>query len=180
MPTTQAVLAFRKATIADVGHILILVNTAFCGDSGRAGWTSEATFLNYDRIDEAGVITRINQSGAFILLAHDTSGALVGCCFIQSKGDGLGYLGLLAVDPWRQASGLGKMILTKAEVIAKAELSIRLIEGRVIWPREEMISWYIRRGYTKTDRTEPFPYAQVGNCKAIRGDLYFVIMEKEL
>jgi hypothetical protein len=43
-----------------------------------------------------------------------------------------------------------------------------------------MINWYVRRGYTKTDRREPYLTAPVRSAKGMKGDLYFVIMEKEL
>lgn len=180
MASTEMTLTFRKAVIGDTTEIQALINSAFCGDPNQASWTSEAAFLDDVRIDEAGVTARLNQSNAFMLLAHDTSSTLVGCCFVHRRDGPRGYFGLLAVDPSRQAGGLGRKILAEAEGMARSELGIRTMEGRVIWPRTEMIEWYIRRGYTKTDRTEPFQYGQLRNGKAMRGDLYFVIMEKYL
>jgi GNAT superfamily N-acetyltransferase len=180
MVTTQTVLTFRKATTADARDTQALIKSAFRGDSSRAGWTTEADLVDDDRIDEAGVIAKINQTNGLVLLAHDNSSALVGCCEIQGRDGGFGYFGLLAVDPLRQAGGLGKKILAEAEVMARDHLGVRVMEMRVIWPRQEMIDWYIRRGYTKTDRTESFPYAHLVNGKALSDDLYFVIMEKEL
>jgi N-acetylglutamate synthase-like GNAT family acetyltransferase len=180
MATVQTDPVFRKATVADVRHIQVLINSAFSGDSGRAGWTSEAAYLDDDRIDEAEVITKINQSNAFVLLAHDASDTLLGCCFIHGQGSGRGYMGLLAVDPSRQAGGLGKKILKEAEVMARGELGIRVIEGQVFWPREEMIDWYLRRGYSKTERTVPYLQPQLANGEAVSRDMYFIIVEKEI
>jgi hypothetical protein len=45
--------------------------------------------------------------------------------------------------------------------MARDQLGVRMMEMRIIGPRPEMIDWYIWRGYTKTDRTEPFPYAHL-------------------
>jgi hypothetical protein len=100
MVTTQTVLTFRKATTADARDTQVLIKSAFRGDSGPAGWTTEADLIDDDRIDEAGVITKINQTNGLVLLAHDNSGALVGCCEIQGRDGGFGYFGLLAVDNW--------------------------------------------------------------------------------
>ncbi|KAK2616212.1 hypothetical protein QQS21_000844 [Conoideocrella luteorostrata] len=172
-------LTYRKATPADARDVQSLVKSAYRGESSRAGWTTEADLVADDRIDEAGVAAKINGKG-LVLVAHDNSGALAACCEIEQKANGVGYFGLLAVDPQRQAGGLGKKILAQAEKTARDELGIRWLEMTVIWPRKELIEWYVRRGYTKTERTAPFPYSHLVNGKALRNDLYFVILEKEL
>lgn len=180
MNKTKTPLTFRIATIADTKDIQVLINTAFSG-AGRAAWTSETHLQNSNRIDEAGIHMRINQDGGLILLAHEiSSGSLVGCCYVERRGGGLGYFGLLSVDPGRQTAGVGKMVLAEVEDIARDTLGVRRLEGRVIWPRGEMIDWYVRRGYTKTNRTEEYPYAEVGRREGLRDDLYFVILEKQL
>ena len=54
------------------------------------------------------------------------------------------------------------------------------MEMNVIWTREELIAWYLRRGYRKTGKSSPFPYDQLVNGKALRDDLYFDILEKDI
>ena len=54
------------------------------------------------------------------------------------------------------------------------------MEMTVIWTREELISWYVRRGYTRTDERRPFPYEHLVNGKALRDDLYFICLYKDL
>jgi dihydroxyacetone kinase len=44
-------LHFRAATLADLDAIVDLVTSAYRGDSSRAGWTTEADFLDGNRID---------------------------------------------------------------------------------------------------------------------------------
>lgn len=139
-----------------------------------------------ERIDVAGVAAKIQGPG-IIVVAHaqaddgnSNGNALVGCCEIEAKANGIGYFGLFAVDPKRQAGGLGKQILARAEVMAREELGVRIMEMTVIWTRTELIAWYLRRGYVKTERTAPFPYAHLYNGKALRDDLYFVVLEKKL
>jgi len=180
MGSTATTLTFRMASAADARDVQVLVKSAYRGESSRAGWTTEADLVADERIDEAGVLAKINQKNGRVLVAHDEDGALAGCCEIESKEGGMGYFGLFAVDPTRQAGGLGKQILAAAEAMARDELGVRVLEMTVIWTRKELIDWYIRRGYTKTERTSPFPYAQLVNGKALRDDLYFVVLEKSL
>ena len=44
-------LHFRSATLDDVDAIVALVTSAYRGDASRAGWTTEADFLDGNRID---------------------------------------------------------------------------------------------------------------------------------
>ncbi|KAG6009317.1 hypothetical protein E4U43_000016 [Claviceps pusilla] len=185
---TTTTITCRKAVPADAAAVQRLVKSAFRGESSRAGWTTEADLVADERIDVAGVAAKIQGPGIIVVahaLAHaqadDGSGnALVGCCEIEAKANGIGYFGLFAVDPKRQAGGLGKQILARAEVMAREELGVRIMEMTVIWTRTELIAWYLRRGYVKTGRTAPFPYAHLYNGKALRDDLYFVVLEKKL
>ncbi|KZZ88184.1 Acyl-CoA N-acyltransferase [Moelleriella libera RCEF 2490] len=180
MAVSRAALTFRKATAADARSVQRLVKSAYRGESSRAGWTTEADLVADERIDEAGVASKISQPNALILVAHDEHGSLVGCCEVEAKSGNIGYFGMFAVDPMRQAGGLGKMILSAAEQMARDELDVRIMEMFVIWRRRELIEWYIRRGYRVTGRTSPFPYAHLINGKALRDDLHFLVLEKDL
>jgi GNAT superfamily N-acetyltransferase len=174
-------LTFRKATSADASSVLNLVRSAYRGESSRAGWTTEADLVADERIDTPGVVAKITHPRGAILLASDpTSGDLVSCCEVLCRDDDIAYFGLFAVDPKKQAGGVGRKVLEHAEAFAKKEFGAKHMEMWVIWPREELIAWYIRRGYQKTSRTAPFPYEHLVNGKALRDDLYFVTLDKEL
>lgn len=173
-------LDFRPATAADADAVLALVRTAYRGDASRAGWTTEADLVADERIDAAGILAKIGHAAGLILVAHDADGRLAGCCEIAKRDDDVAYFGLFAVDPARQAGGLGRTILARAEEHARGVWTVRRMEMWVIWTREELISWYMRRGYTLTDRTLPFPYGELVNGKALRDDLYFKVLEKAL
>ncbi|KAL7930785.1 acyl-CoA N-acyltransferase [Trichoderma chlorosporum] len=173
-------LSIREATPADVPVILALVRSAYRGESSRAGWTTEAGLVDDQRIDEAGLLAKINEPFGAVLVAQDDAGETVACCEILKQSDTLGYFGLFAVNPLRQAGGIGRTVLAAAEEYAKTTWGIKEIEMSVIWPREELIQYYIRRGYTLTQKTKPFPYAQLVGGKALRDDLYFSILIKAL
>lgn len=173
-------LNYRKATSSDVSPVRALVLSAYRGEASRDGWTTEADLLSDERIDEAGVLQKITDPHGAVLLAHDDAGLLVSCCELLRRDDNVAYFGMFAVDPKRQAGGIGRQVLTQAEVYAKETWGVGKLEMSVIWTREELISWYVRRGFVKTERTAPFPYEGLVNGKAMRDDLYFVILEKDL
>ncbi|KAK1238433.1 hypothetical protein MKX07_006579 [Trichoderma sp. CBMAI-0711] len=177
-------LSIRKATPNDLTPILTLVRSAYRGESSLRGWTSEATLVDDQRIDEKGLLAKINEPHGAVLVAYDNSennpDDIVACCELLKQSDTLGYFGLFAVNPLRQAGGIGKFVLAAAEEYAKSTWGLRELEMSVIWTRAELIAWYVRRGYTVTEKRKPFPYAELVGGKALRDDLYFVVLIKAL
>lgn len=173
-------LSFRVATPADAAVIAKFVKASYRGESSRAGWTTEADLVADDRIDADGVVGKIKTAGCSILLAHDAEGKLAACCEVAKRDDTLAYFGLFAVDPLRQAGGIGRQVLAEAERYCRDEFAVARLEMWVIWTRDELIAWYLRRGYIMSDQTVPFPYAHLINGKALRDDLYFKVLFKDL
>ncbi|KAM0254369.1 hypothetical protein ACHAQJ_006838 [Trichoderma viride] len=172
--------SLRKATAGDVPAVLALVRAAYRGESSRAGWTTEADLVDDQRIDEKGLLAKINEPFGAVLVAQDAAGDTLACCEVLKQSDTTGYFGLFAVDPLRQAGGIGRTILAQAETYAKQTWGLAEMEMTVIWTREELIQYYIRRGYTKTEKTKPFPYGELVSGKALRDDLYFSVLVKAL
>ena len=54
-PRDSGQLTFRDATDADVPALVTLIESAYRGDSSRAGWTTEADILDGQRTDPDGV-----------------------------------------------------------------------------------------------------------------------------
>jgi GNAT superfamily N-acetyltransferase len=65
-------------------------------------------------------------------------------------------IGLLSVNPVLQAQGVGRFLLTSAEEYAKISLKATRAVLHVIHTRSELIAWYLRRGYKKTEFRVPF------------------------
>lgn len=186
-------LTFRKATPADIPALLILISSAYRGESSRQGWTTEADLLEGERIDEAGLLAKISEPDGAVLLATPSTeesssaaaaAAPLACCEVLKypgpKG-GLAYFGLFAVNPSLQNGGIGKVVLAEAERYAREVLGVGAMEMSVIWLREELIAWYVRRGYALLEgERRPFPYHDVVGGRALRDDLYFVILRKAL
>ncbi len=155
-----------------------LVESAYRGDSAKAGWTHEADLLGGQRTDEAELLDILADVSRVILLA-EVDGVLTGCVQVADQGEGLAYLGLLTVDPTRQAGGLGRLLIEAAEAEAVARFGATRMEMTVIRQRSELIAWYERRGYALTGETRPFPLDETTIGLSDR-DLTFVVMEKAL
>src|SRR5690349_8461319 len=88
-------LVFRDARVADVAAIVALVESAYRGDSSRAGWTTEADLLDGQRIDVVGVAEIVVRRGSRVLLA-EANGELLACCHLEKQG-GSCYFGMFSV-----------------------------------------------------------------------------------
>ena len=171
-------LEFRCATFADSADVVALVESAYRGDSSRAGWTTEADLLDGQRTDAEELSSILNDTHARLLLA--TRGReIVGCVLLRREATGA-YIGMLAVRPFLQALGIGRRLLAEAEKRARAEFWAKRSRMTVIEQRQDLIAWYVRRGYFVTTRTEPFPYGNPRFGLPRRTDLRFVVLEKVL
>ena len=170
-------LSFRRATAEDIEAIVALAQSAYRGEASRAGWTTEADFLDGQRIDAAGVETML-AGDQCIVLAHDGD-ALAGCCHLLGDGDTC-WFGLFAVPPDRQGRGIGDALLVQAEREAFHGFDATRMRMKVIWLRDSLIAWYERRGYRRTGEQAPFPYGDARFGLPLRDDLHFVVLEKAL
>ena len=171
--------AMRPATDADVEALVALVQLAYRGDAASRRWTSEAELVTGQRVDATMLDEAIERSDTLVLV-HEREGALIACCELRTMGKGTVELGMFAVDPVRQAAGLGRRVLTAAEQTARSVLGARRIRLSVIDARHELIEWYERRGYHRTGETRPFPYGDERFGTPVRDDLRFELLEKVL
>jgi ribosomal protein S18 acetylase RimI-like enzyme len=166
---TQTVTV-RIASRADLPRLHPVIERAYRGDSARQGWTHEADLLSGERIDRASLEVLIVDPQHRLLIA-ERDGEPVGCVSLTWRGDGLAYLGLLCVDPTRQASGIGRTIIAAAERNSKEEFGANRIEMTVIDSRAELIAYYERRGFMRTGERRPFPLE-------LDPPLHMIVLEK--
>lgn len=171
-------LSFRRAMLDDVSSLHALVEGAYRGEASRAGWTTEADFLEGQRTDLDELSMLVRGPSTRILLAHEGS-ELVGCVLLREE-PGRAYLGMLSVRPTLQSSGVGRALLEEAERVARVEMGRPEMRMRVISLRDSLIAWYQRRGYALSGEREPFPYEEPRAGKPKRADLEFVVMRKAL
>jgi len=172
-------LTIRPAVPADVDAVVALVQSAYRGDSSRAGWTTEADLLDGQRTDPAEVAAKVTSQTGEVLVAVDEQGAVVACCEVEPRPKGA-YFGMFAVEPALQSAGIGRLVLEAAEARARERWSATTMQMTVIAQRAELIAWYERRGYRLTGETQPFPYGDVTKGLPQRDDLVFVVLAKPL
>jgi len=178
MTSLAPVPAFRAATAADIPAVVALVESAYRGESGLRGWTTETHLLDGQRTDAQDVGEAITRPDSLVLLA-EFDGTLVSCCHLE-KQDGAAYFGMFAVDPSRQTGGIGKQVIAEAERVARARWGVDRMRMTVIVQREELIAFYERRGYVRTGQSKPFPYGDERFGVPRRDDLRFEVLEKPL
>ncbi|MEV0415656.1 GNAT family N-acetyltransferase [Streptomyces sp. NPDC050448] len=171
-------LSFRSAAEADVPEVVALVESAYRGEASRGGWTTEADFLDGQRTDPEGVRAIIDSADS-VLLVVERAGALVACCQLEHRGDHV-YFGMFAVRPGLQGGGLGKEILAEAERRARETWDAKEMRMTVVNVREELIAYYVRRGYRRTGELSPFPYGDERFGVPLRDDLAFELLVKSL
>jgi NAD-dependent deacetylase len=173
-------LRFRRAAEgSDVDAVVRLVESAYRGDASRAGWTTEADFLEGQRTDAEEVSGLVRGFPRSRILLAEEDGALLGCVRVDDEGDA-GYVGMFAVVPSLQGRGLGAALLAEAERVIRDELGRTRARMTVISIREPLIAWYERKGYARTGETERFPYGDPRFGVPLRDDLEFVLLEKQL
>ncbi|MEU3908884.1 GNAT family N-acetyltransferase [Streptomyces goshikiensis] len=173
-----AALNFRSAVEADVPELVKLVESAYRGEASRGGWTTEADYLDGQRTDENGVRQIISAPDG-VLLVVERAGELVACCQLEHRGDHA-YFGMFAVRPGLQGAGLGKEILAEAERRARETWQATEMRMTVVNVREELIAYYVRRGYRRTGELSPFPYGDARFGIPLRDDLAFELLVKPL
>ncbi|MGA5435800.1 GNAT family N-acetyltransferase [Streptomyces cellulosae] len=174
----DAALTFRDATDADVDALVELIESAYRGESSRAGWTTEADILDGQRTDRDGVLEVVKAADSR-LLTVEREGRIVACCQLEHRGDHA-YFGMFAVSPALQGAGLGRTVIAEAERQAREGWGVTEMHMTVISVREDLIAWYERRGYRRTGRTTPFPYGDERFGIPQRDDLEFELLVKEL
>ncbi len=172
-------IAIRPAGAGDLAALHGLVEGAYRGDSARRGWTHEADLLGGQRTD-VEALTDLLADPAQAVLVAEVDGALIGCVCITDKGQGVAYLGMLSVDPARQAGGLGRRLVRAAEEAAMTRFGADRMEMTVIHSRGELIAWYERLGYAATGERRPFPMGDVRFGLPKATDLTFVVLARDL
>lgn len=177
---------FRTATAEDVPALVDLVTSSYRGDSSRAGWTTEADFLDGNRIDPEVLLADIARPLSRVLIlesgvpAVELQGHRILACAHVAIEDGAGYFGMFSVQPSLQGAGIGKTMLAEAERIVRDEWEVATMRMSVIDIRDTLIAFYERRGYRRTGIFKPFPYGDTRFGVPLRDDLRFEVLEKLL
>ena len=126
----------RQATLADVESIVALVNRAF---------DVERFFKTGDRTDAQQIRTLLDE-GTFLLLEDDET--LIACLQLRPRGYRI-YIGMLAVEPSRQKSGIGHRMMREGEDFGRAA-GCKFADIRVVSVRPELPLIYRKLGYLES------------------------------
>jgi N-acetylglutamate synthase-like GNAT family acetyltransferase len=151
----------RLAKKSETKAVMDVINAAFRN--------AESFFIERDRLDEKTMQSFLDK-GEFLVSEED--GTIIGAVYIEMRGD-RSYLGLLAIDPNAQKSGLGSKLMTAAEEHCRRAGS-KFMDIQVVNLRKELPEFYYRRGYVETG-TAPFPSGVETKLPC-----HFVIMTKPL
>ncbi len=106
-------LSFRAATEADVDAVVALVESAYRGESSRAGWTTEADLLDGRRTGPDEIGEYLARPRSLILLA-ERDRDLLACAHVAEE-DGAGYFGMFSV---RRPSSRSASVVQPARLLS--------------------------------------------------------------
>ena len=147
------------AAADDVPDLVRMINAAY---------EVEKHFVSGDRTD-AESVRRLMTKGAFVV-TRDKAG-LTGCVYVEVRAS-RGYFGMLAVDPSRQSSGVGRRLVGLAEQYAR-DHGCDVMDIRVVNLRTELQPFYRKLGYVERG-AEP-----VDEPRALQ-PFHFILMSKPL
>jgi len=145
-------LVLEEARKEKIEEIRDLVNMAYRGETG---WTKETDLVGGDRSSSDEVKQYMSDPSAHLLVA--TKSGKIRACICIEKNEDCAYIGFFAVHPSIQGSGVGKEILSQAENYASTKLGAKKYVMVVLSPRNELISYYERRGYKRTGKIKEYP-----------------------
>lgn len=164
----HAIPGLRLANLDDVPVLVNLINLAF---------RRESFFKKGERTDPQQILEKLS-TGQFHLL--EERGEPIACIYLEvqqqestTRGRGVGYIGMLAVDPERQKVGLGKQLMTFAETELR-RCGCRVSQLRIVNLRAELQRFYLGLGYKQVGTT-PYP-----EPNKLTQPAHFIDFEKEL
>jgi len=131
------------ATEADVQRLTALINSAFA---------LEKFFVSSDRTTPDQIRGYLSTGTFLVVRGRDAD--LAACVYLERRGD-RAYVGMLSVDPSRQKTGLGRLMMDAAERYG-VEHGRSRADITVVSVRPELLPFYRKLGYVE-DGVEPFP-----------------------
>jgi ribosomal protein S18 acetylase RimI-like enzyme len=162
MPANDSGLTIRPATAADIPALVETINAAF----------SIETFLEGTRTDLDRLASSMRKG--LIFLAEDSGGRVLASVYTELRA-GRGYMGMLAVAPSFQGTGLARRMVEAAEDHFRRH-GCSAVDISVLSLRPELLPIYRRFGFVETG-TEEFCFARTFRDGA---ESHCILMSKAL
>ncbi|KAJ5612278.1 acyl-CoA N-acyltransferase [Penicillium lagena] len=172
-------LHFRIATPDDAGQVQQLVQSAFRAEDSRQEWTAHEELNSRFSIELKEILAIITNPDSAFLMATDNNATFVATIGVSKKAADRGRLFMLAVDQKAQRGGVGRQVLAYAEDYCQRTWGVTNLGLNALSTRQNLILWYIRRGYRKTGEETPFPREHFKDL-VLPDDMCFVELEKNL
>ncbi|MFH7766118.1 GNAT family N-acetyltransferase [Acinetobacter sp. BSP-28] len=158
-------LKYRLANANDVEVLIALINQAYRTNTGSS-WTSEQNIVSGDRINDQQLLQSLALPNFSLFVAEmveDLEPKIVACIGLTFQKDSVEIGTFCVASDW-QNQGIGKQILAYAETQALEILpTLTCYDMFVLDARTELIQYYERCGYLKTQHIESYPIdANVG------------------
>lgn len=147
-------ITYKFASAGDVDALVALINAAY-RPAQDGGWTHEGGLVSGPRINAAQMRHTIADPHSVVILALAKQ-EVVACVHVQKQGSD-SCIGTLTVAPAMQNTGVGKVMLARAEQHATEHFGARRLLMLVLSPRHELIDFYLRRGYVRMGVLQDFP-----------------------
>ena len=145
-------IGFAQAQETDA--LVDLINQAY---RGSESWTGERDLISGARTNQTEISALIADAQAQFLVLRDEAQQILGCIVAEKAGDYV-YLGMFAINPSVQQTGLGKALLAGAEHFSRGFWrGIKGSKMTVITARTELLAYYERRGYVQSNELQAFP-----------------------
>ncbi|KAJ5987966.1 hypothetical protein N7481_003176 [Penicillium waksmanii] len=179
MADIPEILNFRTASADDASAIQQLIQAAFRAEDTRQGWVADMAINSRFTVDIAHIAKTVTELDSDFLIASNKAGNMVATIAVSKLDPDLARIFMLAVDQRWQQAGLGRQVLAYAEEYCQRTWGVTRLGLDALSTRQELISWYLRRGYLKTGETKPFPRDAYSDLD-LPEDLVFVQFEKSI
>lgn len=167
--TIELANSTQSAAIAD------LINKAYRPNANLRGWTHESDLIAGARTSAEQIKLEICPSSPILVAVRNHE--IIACVQITHDATDC-WIGMLATLPTVQNSGLGKKMLSAAESFASSHFAPRRLMIAVLSSRDELLSFYQRRGYQLTGKTSGYPI-EAGVGTPLVNDLQVLELSKE-
>ena len=196
---TDNAVFLRLAIASDIPALETFLNRCYRFDEG---WTNEFELVGGIRTNQNELKSVIADPTQYLFVYPKTdngnrdgteTGEILGCINVSVEKDSA-HIGMFAVHPELQGSGVGTVLLEAGETFAQRHLATNnslndnsstsaenptIIKMLVLNGRPKLLAYYQRRGYLNTGNTELFP-DDGNNGEPKKDGLFFLELAKSI